>query len=53
MSEAEDRIRALEERMAALERRVAVLAKKLQPAPSQGRARDLRDRYDALDYPER
>lgn len=53
MAEPDERIGALEERVERLERQVAALLKKGKASPSAGRGRDLRDRYDSLDYPER
>lgn len=53
MPDAEERLKALEERVERLERQVAALPKRDKPAASTSRSREYRDRFDALDYPER
>lgn len=53
MTDPDERVKALEERVDKLEKQIAVLMKKLRPAPPANRSREMRDRYDSLDYPER
>lgn len=51
MPDQEETIRQLERRIETLERQVATLLKRTKGAAAP--ARDYRDRYDSLDYPER
>lgn len=53
MAEADDRIRMLEERVERLEKQVALLLKRTASGGARPRGQEMRDRYDALDYPER
>ena len=53
MAETDDRVRILEERIERLEKQIAVLLKRTSPPAARQPARDYRDRYDSLDYPER
>ncbi len=51
MADVTEVIQDLVKRVEALEKQVALLKKPKKPTPS-GPARDGRDRYDSLDYPE-
>ena len=54
MSDMNEQVRVLEERVAKLERQVEVLMKRAGRSSSPARgAREYRDRYDSLDYPDR
>ena len=53
MADSEDRLKALEERVEKLEKQIATLLKRSKPAVPPRRPQDMRDSYDALDYPER
>lgn len=53
MAETDERVKALEERVGRLEKQVALLLKRTGPPAARRPAGDYRDRYDALDYPER
>lgn len=54
MNDMDARLRALEERVEGLEKKLEALRKRVPAAKSSGgRSGEYRDRFDALDYPER
>ncbi len=53
MNESDERIQALEGKIERLERQVEWLKKQITQPRSSNRRSDYRDRFDALDHPER